>query len=121
MAEHNLFGRDGEDAAVEYLLRSGYAVVDRNWRSGHKEIDIVAEKDGVLLVVEVKTRGSSDYGSPEDAVSAEKMRRTQRAADAYVRYHRLDMPVRFDIISVLGKDRKIHHIEDAFRMTPRYR
>ncbi len=121
MAEHNLFGRDGEDAAVAYLRENGYCIVDRNWRSGHKEIDIVAEKDGVLIIVEVKTRRNSDYGRPEDAVSVMKMKRTQMAADAYVRYHRLDMPVRFDIISVLGKDHKIHHIEDAFRMIPQYR
>ncbi len=121
MAEHNIFGREGEDVAAEYLEGQGYRVMDRNWRSGHKEIDIVAVKDGVLVIVEVKTRKNSCYGDPEDAVSPLKMKRIQRAADAYVRYYRLDMPVRFDVISVLGKDYKIHHIEDAFRVIPDYR
>ena len=115
MAEHNVLGHTGEDDAADYLAREGYHILDRNWRSGHKEIDIVAEKGGVLVIVEVKTRRDARFGKPEDAVSENKIRRIVLAADAYVRLHRIDMPVRFDIITVLGKYRQINHIIDAFR------
>lgn len=115
MAEHNEFGKSGEDLAADYLTGEGYLVRDRNWRSGRKELDIVAEKDGVLVVVEVKTRRSIRYGRPEDAVTMPKIRRTVMAADAYVRYNRLDMPVRFDIISIVESSGYLEHIEDAFR------
>ena len=56
MAAHNEFGIEGEDKAANYLIREGYIILDRNWRSGHKELDIVAEKDGTLVVLEVKTQ-----------------------------------------------------------------
>ena len=115
MAEHNVLGHTGEDDAADYLAREGYHILDRNWRSGHKEIDIVAEKGGVLVIVEVKTRRDARFGKPEDAVSENKIRRIVLAADAYVRLYRIDMPVRFDIITVLGKYRQINHIIDAFR------
>ena len=115
MALHNKFGKTGEDIAADFLSGQGYTVLDRNWRSGHKELDIVAEKDGVLVVVEVKTRKTTRYGRPEEAVSPMKIRNIVLATDAYMRYNRLDMPVRFDIISIVdGKDR-VEHIEDAFR------
>lgn len=115
MAEHNDFGRTGEDDAADYLAAKGYHILDRNWRSGHKELDIVAEKDGVLVIVEVKTRRDARFGKPEDAVSPIKIRRVVLAADAYVRLNRIDLPVRFDIITVLGKNHNITHFENAFR------
>ena len=117
MAEHNVLGHTGEDDAADYLAREGYHILDRNWRSGHKEIDIVAEKGGVLVIVEVKTRRDARFGKPEDAVSENKIRRIVLAADAYVRLYRIDMPVRFDIITVVGSDAehcKVVHVQDAF-------
>ncbi len=121
MAAHNEFGIEGEDIAVNYLVREGYLVLDRNWRSGHRELDIVAEKDGTLVVVEVKTRKSSKYGNPEEFVTPKKIRNTVLAADAYVRYNRIDLPVRFDIISILESGEVLNHIEDAFRSPVWYR
>ena len=123
MAEHIIFGKEGEDAAVEFLKEKGYCILDRNWRSGHKELDIVAEKDGRLVFVEVKTRRNTDYGRPTDAVSPNKMRLIALAADAYVRCYRLDLPVRFDIITVVGSGSRMRldHIEDAFRSPVWYR
>lgn len=115
MAEHNEFGHTGEDAAADYLTQEGYIIRDRNWRSGRKELDIVAEKDGVLVVVEVKSRRSMQYGRPEQAVTLPKIKNIVLAADAYVRYHRLDLPVRFDIISIVESNGYVDHIEDAFR------
>ena len=56
MAQHNDFGAQGEDIAIDYLRRKGYVILDRNWRSGHREIDIVARKDDTVVFVEVKAR-----------------------------------------------------------------
>ena len=123
MAEHNEFGQTGEELAVDFLRQKGYTIIDVNWRSGHKEIDIVAEKDGCLVFVEVKSRRNTDYGRPEDAVSQRKIRRIVLAADAYMRCFKLDLPVRYDIITVTGKGAgvRIEHIEDAFRSPVWYR
>lgn len=117
MALHNQYGKEGEELACRYLQQKGYFILDRNWRSGHKEIDIVALKETTLVFVEVKSRGSSVFGKPEDAVTPQKVRRTVSAADAYVRYNRFDFSIRFDIITILGRngDYQIEHIEDAFR------
>ncbi|MBO7067593.1 MAG: YraN family protein [Bacteroidaceae bacterium] len=121
MAAHNEFGIEGEDKAANYLIGEGYTILDRNWKSGHKELDIVAEKDETLIVVEVKTRKSNKYGNPEEFVTAAKIRNTVLAADAYIRYNRIDLPVRFDIISILKTGDVINHIVDAFRSPVWYR
>ncbi len=121
MAAHNEFGIEGEDKAANYLIREGYIILDRNWRSGHKELDIVAEKDGILVVLEVKTRTNNKFGNPEEAVTPRKIRNTVLAADAYIRLNRIDLPVRFDIISILSNGDVINHIEDAFRSPVWYR
>lgn len=117
MAEHNVFGQSGEDIACTYLTQKGYHLLDRNWRSGHKELDIVAVDHDTLVIVEVKTRRNTNFGRPEDAVSPMKMRRTVNAADAYIRCNRLDLPVRFDVITIVGSGQQPHinHIIDAFR------
>lgn len=76
MAEHNLLGKAGEDAAVDYLERHDYVIRHRNWRKGHFELDIVAAKNGELIIVEVKTRSDTDFALPQDAVTPQKIRRT---------------------------------------------
>lgn len=119
MAEHNELGHYGEQLAADYLRKKGYVIAHCNWRSGHKELDIVAEKDGVVVFVEVKTRRDDMYGQPEDAVNRRKIKRIIDSADAYVRLFGIDGPVRFDIITVIKNDReaRIEHIEDAFQAT----
>lgn len=116
MAEHNVLGKAGEDAAVAYLESHDYIIRHRNWRKGHLELDIVAAKSDELIIVEVKTRKNTDIRQPEDAVDIQKIRRTVRAADTYIRFFQLDVSVRFDIITVVGKlgNFKIEHIEEAF-------
>lgn len=116
MAEHNRLGKAGEDAAAAYLEREGYIIRHRNWRRGHLELDIVAAIDNVLIVVEVKTRHDIDFGLPEEAVDNLKIRRIVRAADTYIKLFQIDAPVRFDIVSVIGKEGKfkIEHIKEAF-------
>ena len=116
MAQHNEFGIISEDRAVAYLMARGYTIRDRNWRIGHKELDIVAQKNGTLAIIEVKARRTDRYGDAIDAVTDDKIRKIVQAAHAYVRYHRLDLSVRFDIIAITGEPghQTIEHIEDAF-------
>jgi putative endonuclease len=116
MAAHNELGKEGEDEAVRYLEAKGYRICHRNWRSGRKELDIVAEHKGELVVVEVKTRRNQIYGTPEESISETKIRRIVSSADAYVRKFRIDLPIRFDIISLTGiaKPLQIEHIVNAF-------
>lgn len=116
MIEPHELGKLGEDLAVKYLQGKGYQILERNWRSGHKEIDIIALDGTTMVVVEVKTRKSDDFGEPDVAVGAMKQRMLIWAADAYVRYKRLDLEVRFDILSIVISDDEpeIEHIEDAF-------
>ena len=117
MAQHNEFGQISEDRAAAYLMARGYTIRDRNWRFGHKELDIVAQKNDTLAIIEVKARRSDRYGDAVDAVTDDKIRKIVQAADVYVRYHRINLKVRFDIIAITGElgQQTIEHIEDAFR------
>lgn len=116
MAEHNILGCKGEMLAVRYLQELGFAIREQNWRCGHKEIDIVAQERDVLVFVEVKTRTTELYGDAVNAVTPAKMRRLILAADTYVKMKRIDLDVRFDIITIVGADEKhrIEHIRNAF-------
>ena len=116
MAKHLILGQKGEDIAAGYLEQHGYTILDRNWRSGHKELDLVVLKDNTVVFVEVKTRTSTEYGDPWSFVDDRKIRRIVNSADAYVRFKSIDMDVRFDIISitVVNGDFKVEHIEQAF-------
>ena len=116
MAEHNDLGKIGEELAVNYLIEKGYEILERNWRNKHKEIDIIAKDGGTLVIVEVKTRQSDGFGEPDMAVTRQKQMRLVYAANAYVFRNRLDLDIRFDIISIVFNqgNPKIDHIEDAF-------
>ena len=116
MAEHNDLGKMGEELAVNYLIGKGYEILERNWRNKHKEIDIVAKDGETLVIVEVKTRQSDGFGEPDMAVTRQKQKCLVYAANAYVFSKRLDLDIRFDIISIVFNqgNPKIDHIEDAF-------
>ena len=116
MAKHNDFGKLGEELAVNYLIGKGYEILERNWRNIHKEIDIIAKDGTDLVIVEVKTRQSDEYGNPDVAVTKKKQRMLIAAANAYITRNNLDIETRFDIISIVFKDDApvIEHIEDAF-------
>lgn len=116
MAIHNELGKEGEAEAILFLEKQGYQIRHRNWRSGKKELDIVAEYQGELIVIEVKTRRNKQFGDPEESINEKKLRRIVAAADAYIRKFRIDLPVRFDIISLTGEKSpwEITHIKDAF-------
>ncbi|MFH1121578.1 MAG: YraN family protein [Bacteroidota bacterium] len=116
MAEHNDLGRQGEEIALQFLREKGYTICDTNWRFGKDEIDIIAEKDGFLIVVEVKTRSSAFFGEPEMFVNAGKQRFLVRATQAYAEKNDIRLEVRFDVVSIIlnSTTKKVKHIEDAF-------
>ncbi len=117
MAEHNDLGLFGEEQSVAYLQTQGYKIRHRNWRSGRQELDIVAETDDTLVIVEVKTRRVGMLVPPSESVGTTKVRNLVYAANAYVRRFDILKPIRFDVIWVVvggGKVEKIEHIEDAF-------
>jgi putative endonuclease len=116
MAEHNALGKNGETAALNYLKEKGYRILHTNWRLGSFELDIVAQTDDELVVIEVKTRSGGSITKPEDAVTTQKIKNIIAATDVYIRYFDIDLPARFDIISVVGSypNFEIDHLEDAF-------
>lgn len=115
MAQHNQTGNWGEQLACDFLVTKGYTIVDRNWRSGHYEIDIVAMKDKYIVFVEVKTRGNDDV-DPTDSIDKKKIIRICRAANVYINAFDLPHEVQFDIITIVGTpdNYRIEHIPDAF-------
>ena len=112
MALHNLLGNKGEMLAARYLADKGFAVLEYNWRSGHKEIDLIA----IERNVEVKTRSNEFYGDVREAVTPRKMRNVILAAEAYMELKKIDLPVRFDVVTVVpvGDTHIIEHIREAF-------
>lgn len=119
MAKHNQLGQLGEEVAVSYLIGKGYKLLERNWHSSHKELDIIAEYENWLVVVEVKTRTGQTWEPPEYAVDKNKIRRIVNAAHHYVCLKDVKKPVRFDVISVINEQGKwsVEHFEDAFLAT----
>lgn len=120
MAEHNELGKKGEELAVEYLQQNGYEILDRNWVFQKAEIDIIAKKDNIFAVVEVKTRSSLDFGSPQDFVKPKKINLLIKAVNAYINYREKDfeddLNVRFDIVAIHKNEETfaIEHLTDAF-------
>ncbi|ELM3643960.1 YraN family protein [Flavobacterium psychrophilum] len=116
MAEHNDLGKFGEDLSVEFLQKKGYSILETNWTFQKAEIDIIAQKENILVIVEVKTRSSIDFGSPQDFVKPAKIQLLVKAVNEYVISNDLDLEIRFDIIAVYKerKEFKIEHFEDAF-------
>ena len=116
MAEHNELGKQGEELAVEYLQKNGYTILETNWVYQKAEIDIIAQKETVLAVVEVKTRSSLDFGLPQDFVKPKKIQLLVKAVNEYVTAKDLEVEIRFDIIAIHKEAGHFHieHIDDAF-------
>lgn len=116
MAEHNDLGKLGEELAVEFLQKEGYEILETNWIFQKAEVDIIAKKENILAIVEVKTRSSLDFGLPQDFVKPKKIQLLVKAVNEYVVTNDLDIEVRFDIIAIHkeGKTFAIEHLIDAF-------
>lgn len=115
MARHNELGRWGEDMACEKLVTEGYAIVERNWRLKHFEIDIIAKKGDRIVFAEVKTRSDLDC-DPLEVIDSRKMSQMARAADTYIRIFDVKQEPQFDLFGIAGTPRnyKMEHIADAF-------
>ena len=100
--QHLKEGIWGEEVAADYLREKGYIILERDWHSGHRDIDIIAQQENEVVFVEVKTRRNTDYGTPEQAVDWRKRRNLRYAMNHYMQYRKIDAPVRFDIITVVG-------------------
>ena len=117
MAAHNELGAWGEEIAADYLQRQGYQIIERDWKSGHRDLDLIAMDNDTLVFVEVKTRRNRTFTDPEMAVDYQKIRNLQQAANHYVKYKHIDNDIRFDLITVvgtMGETPDIEHIKDAF-------
>lgn len=115
MTSHLETGKQGEALAAEHLLTKGFSIRERNWRYGKNEIDLIAELEGFLVFVEVRTRHNNHYGAPEATVGRTKQRLLMRAANHYVEQKDLFKEIRFDIIAVtLHPQLRLQHIEAAF-------
>lgn len=109
------FGKFAEEKGAEFYITNGYAIRERNWRKGRIEIDIIAQKNNIIVFVEVKARSGSDE-TPLDAVTLDKMKSMARGADAYLKSITGDYEYRYDIFTLTGdfENFTIGVYEDAF-------
>ena len=116
MAEHNELGKKGEELAIAFLLEKEYVILEKNYRYQKAEIDIIVQKENILVVVEVKTRSTNYFGNPEEFENQKKIKLLTMSIDDYVVKNDLDVEVRFDIVAITKKQNEfvIEHIEDAF-------
>lgn len=117
MADHNDFGKAAEKLAVEFLEKEGYKILIKNFRFRHAEVDIIAEKNDIIVVVEVKARNSNAFISPQEAVTKSKIKLLVLATDHYLAKFNPHKEVRFDIISVQPDEAGkliVEHLPEAF-------
>ena len=116
MAKHTDLGKKGEDLAVDYLIKANYEILERNYRFDKAEVDIIAQKNGFLAIIEVKTRSTVDFGNPQDFVKPKQIKNLVKAVNEYVIENDIEDEIRFDIIGIVKKDSKftIEHLKNAF-------
>jgi putative endonuclease len=118
MADHNDLGKKAEDLAAEYLVKNGYRILVRNFRFKKTEIDIISEKDNLIIITEVKARSTDFFILPQEAVTKGKIKSIVTAANHFMEEFNRDQEVRFDIISVLPDQKGnliVENIPDAFQ------
>ena len=116
MGKHNEFGKEGEQIAVDYLVKKGYTIAYKNYRYLKAEIDIIARKGEILAIVEVRSRSTDFIENIADTITKKKIQLQVLAADHYVTDLGLDVDVRFDVITIL-KNKSVfdlNHIENAY-------
>lgn len=117
MSTHLETGRIGEAEACRFVKEIGYKILEVNWRYKHLEVDIIAMDNDILVFIEVKTRKSTRYGLPFEAVNYHKQQKLNRAANLYISYKKHRGDIRFDIISIISDQKNgltVEHIRDAF-------
>lgn len=116
MADHNEFGKVGEQLAVDFLIKNGYKIKHRNYRYLKAEVDVIAQISNTLVIIEVKARSAGFMGDLTDLVPKKKIDLLVMAANNYVIEKDIDVEIRFDIVTVVKENGnyKIDHVEDAF-------
>ncbi len=117
MALHNQLGEEAEAVAEKYFIEHGYKILFQNWRHPPYEIDIIATKNEMLHIIEVKARKSSAYGFPEESVGKKKIRNLMKAADEFLFQNKQYRHIQFDILSIIltpNKDPEFFLIEDVY-------
>ncbi|MBL7927394.1 MAG: YraN family protein [Bacteroidia bacterium] len=116
MALHNSLGNEGENTALQFLKNKGYQIIATNYRYLKAEIDIIAQWKQQLIFIEVKTRSSSVFGMPQDAVGIKKQKLMIEAAHNYILQNQLRNEARFDVVAIIKtkSGTEIIHVEDAF-------
>lgn len=113
--EHLQMGVWGEEMAVAYLREKGYVILERDWHSKHRDIDIIAQQGECIVFVEVKTRRNRDFADPLQAIDYNKRKNLRLAINHYIHYRKIENPWRFDVITIVGelgcKMPEIEHIE----------
>jgi len=118
-AARQAFGELGERIAERWLRRTGWRVLQRRFRSGHRDIDLVVEREGTIAFVEVKARRGDRFGQPVEAVNWRKQKELTKSAQVWIdRHGRSEDSYRFDVVGVLmtGDRVRIRHVEDAFKV-----
>lgn len=114
------FGDEGEDIAVDYLLKKGYEIIERNYRFGKGEIDIVAKdpETGFIVFIEVKSKKNLEFGNPVYSITKNKMKQIKRMAELYLYDKEIkEIDCRFDVVTVLLRGNQkpiIEHFVNAF-------
>lgn len=117
MADHNELGNQGEQVAADFLREKGLRIIARNWRFKHKEIDIIAYDGDSLVVIEVRTRTSSNWEHPRESITPGKIRFLVQATEEFVMQYKIDNRIRFDVVTCMplnDTEWDIDHIEGAF-------
>lgn len=110
-------GKSGEDLAVSFLKKNGFEILERNYRFGHKEIDIIGKDKNTIVFIEVKTGRSKNFGSPQERVNLKKQKSLIEVAQDYIQKNNLpNFDFRFDVVAIEFEkgNRKIEHIKNAF-------
>lgn len=118
MSKPHALGMSGEDAAIAFLKKKKFRILERRFRFHRGEIDIIAKDHGTLVFIEVKTRLRWEHGLPEESVTPAKQRQIRRLAEAYLMVNNQpEIPCRFDVLSLFydeNEEYRIRHIPDAF-------
>ena len=117
MADHNEFGKLAEELAENFLKEKGWSILAKNYIYDKAEIDIIAQDENQIVIVEVKARATDAFILPQDAVNKKKIRLMVKATNHYIEENNIDLETRFDIISVLPNESgklEINHIKNAF-------
>lgn len=116
MAQHNQLGKAGEKEAMEFLIKQGLTIRETNWRMDKLEIDIIAQNDMVLHIVEVKTRSNDEFFDPMRSITRAKKQHMVNSANAYINYYGLQCEIQYDVIILIGSEGnfKLEYYPDLF-------